>query len=258
MVFPEEAYGADSGEASERCLVADPARVRPRGVSDGGTDRADTGPLLRGRGLPGRDHRWTVATSRRCCSSQTARGSVGLATRTPTDREISSSVALPAPCGLRREGLVSMSDDASRLIGSVVEVVRVAQPDRTMSALVWGLATHGLDDVPGVALVRHREGLWQTSDRVAVVVVAAAGEVLLAEISPNPAWHCHAPGREPSGNPRRRHARTRRRSLGLDKAHGSEPFTALALSSTRRMNATAPPARPSRGSEIDKVPCTID
>lgn len=77
-----------------------------------------------------------------------------------------------------------MSDDASRLIGSVVEVVRVEQPDKTMRALVWGLATHGLDDVPGVALVRRREGLWQTSDRAAVVVVAAAGEVLLAEVSP--------------------------------------------------------------------------
>lgn len=76
-----------------------------------------------------------------------------------------------------------MSDDASRLIGSVVEVVRVEQPDRTMSAVVWGLATHGLDDVPDVAFVRRREGLWQINDRAAVVVVAPAGEVLLAEVS---------------------------------------------------------------------------
>lgn len=116
-----------------------------------------------------------------------------------------------------------------------------------------------LTTFPAWPLARRREGLWQTSYRAAVVVMAAAGEVLLAEISPltrrGIAAHL-AESRQaiPDGVMRER----RCGPPGLDKAHGFKPSTALAPSSTRRMNTTEPPARPSRDSEVDKVPCTID
>lgn len=155
--------------------------------------------------------RWTVATSRRCCSCQRTRGSVGLATRTPTDREISFSLARSRQhCGPRREGLVSMSDDASRLIGSVVEVVRVEQPDRTMSAVVWGSATHGHDDVPGVApRSSPRRTLADQPSRGSSCHGRRWRGPPRRDLPPNPAWHRRALGRKPPGNPRRRHARTK-------------------------------------------------